>query len=110
MKRINVRALTECSVMIALSVVLGFIKVADMPYGGSVTPASMLPVLILAYRHGTKWGIGSALVASLLQALLGLKNFSYFGFVVNYKYFHSEIPLNNNITMGFHFRQWQIFS
>ena len=78
MKTQNVRALTECSIMIALSTVLSVFLLFEMPYGGSVTPASMLPVLILAYRHGTKWGVGSALVASLLQALLGLKNFSYF--------------------------------
>ena len=78
MKTQNVRALTECSIMVALSTVLSVFLLFEMPYGGSVTPASMLPVLILAYRHGTKWGIGSALVASLLQALLGLKNFSYF--------------------------------
>ena len=78
MKTQNVRALTECSIMIALSTVLSVFLLFEMPYGGSVTPASMLPVLILAYRHGTKWGIGSALIASLLQALLGLKNFSYF--------------------------------
>lgn len=78
MKTQNVRALTECSILVALSTVLSVFLLFEMPYGGSVTPASMLPVLILAYRHGTKWGIGSALVASLLQALLGLKNFSYF--------------------------------
>ena len=78
MKTQNVRALTECSIMIALSTVLSLFMIIEMPHGGSVTPASMLPVLILAYRHGTKWGIGSALIASLLQALLGLKNFSYF--------------------------------
>ena len=78
MKTQNLRALTECSIMIALSTVLSLFMIIEMPYGGSVTPASMLPVLILAYRHGTKWGVGSALIASLLQALLGLKNFSYF--------------------------------
>lgn len=78
MKTQNVRALTECSIMIALSTVLSLFVLIEMPYGGSVTPASMLPILILAYRHGTRWGIGSALVTSLLQALIGLKNFSYF--------------------------------
>lgn len=78
MKTQNVRALVECSIMIALSTVLSVFLLFEMPYGGSVTPASMLPILILAYRHGTGWGIGSALVSSLLQALLGLKNFSYF--------------------------------
>lgn len=78
MKRLNVRALTECSVMIALSVVLGFIKVADMPYGGSVTLASMLPIVIVAFRHGIGWGMGAATTNSLVQLITGIKYFSYF--------------------------------
>ena len=78
MKRMNVRALTECSVMIALSVVLGFIKVADMPYGGSVTLASMLPIVIVAFRHGIGWGMGAATTNSLVQLITGIKYFSYF--------------------------------
>ena len=78
MKRMNVRALTECSVMIALSVVLGFIKVAEMPYGGSVTLASMFPIVIVAYRHGFGWGMGAATANSLVQLISGIKYFSYF--------------------------------
>lgn len=70
--------LTECSIMIALSTVLSIIKIFELPYGGSITLASMLPIVILAYRHGVLIGSGSALAASLLQLLLGLKNFSYF--------------------------------
>ncbi len=76
--KINVRALTECSIMIALSTVLSVIKLFEMPYGGSITLASMLPIAVIAHRHNMKYGIGSALVASVIQLLLGLKNFSYF--------------------------------
>jgi thiamine transporter len=64
--------------MIALSVVLGFIKVADMPYGGSVTLASMLPIVIVAFRHGIGWGMGAATTNSLVQLITGIKYFSYF--------------------------------
>ncbi|MBQ8321418.1 MAG: energy-coupled thiamine transporter ThiT [Clostridia bacterium] len=74
----NVRILTECSIMIALSTVLSVIKLFEMPYGGSITLASMLPVAVIAHRHGFKYGISTALVASVIQLLLGLKNFSYF--------------------------------
>lgn len=72
------RILTECSVMIALTTVLSIIKLFEMPYGGSITPASMLPIVVIAHRYGTKVGFSSAVIASLIQALLGLKNFSYF--------------------------------
>ena len=64
--------------MIALSTVLSLIKIIDMPYGGSVTVASMLPIVIAAYRHGAIWGLGTAMVNSAMQLLLGLNNLSYF--------------------------------
>ena len=70
--------LTECSIMIALSTVLSIVEIFRMPYGGSITLASMLPIVILAFRHGVGVGSGSALVASLIQLLLGLKNFQPF--------------------------------
>ena len=46
-----VKRLTESSVMVALATVLSLLKLVEMPYGGSVTVASMLPVLIVSYRH-----------------------------------------------------------
>ena len=77
-KKTNLRALTECSIMIALSTVLSIVKLLEMPYGGSITLASMLPVAIVAHRHGIKHGAVTALSVSLIQMLLGMKNFSYF--------------------------------
>lgn len=76
--RTNLLAVAECSIMVALATVLSMLKLFELPYGGSITPASMLPIIIIAYRHGAKFGLGSAVVASGIQALLGLKNFSYF--------------------------------
>ena len=70
--------MTECSIMVALSTVLSLIKIIDMPYGGSVTVASMLPIVIAVYRHGASWGLGAALVNSAIQLLLGMNNLSYF--------------------------------
>ena len=70
--------LTECAIMIALSTVLSVFKLFEMPYGGSITLASILPLVVLSYRHRVRYGVPSALTASLIQALLGLKNFSYF--------------------------------
>ena len=70
--------LTECSLMIALSTVLSVFPLFEMPYGGSITLASFVPIVIAAYRHGAKYGLGTAAAASLMQMLLGMKNFSYF--------------------------------
>ena len=41
-------------VLVALGTALSFIKVFDLPYGGSITLCSMLPVMLFAYRAGTK--------------------------------------------------------
>lgn len=70
-------ALTECAVMIALAAVLSLIKIVDLPAGGSVTVASMLPIAIVAYRHGIGYGFLSATIYGLLQQLLGLSALSY---------------------------------
>lgn len=73
----NTLALCEGGIMIAISTVLAMLKIADMPVGGSVTFAQMLPIIIFAYRHGAGYGMGASLIASLIQLLLGLDNFSY---------------------------------
>ena len=65
------RALVECAILVALGTILSLIKLYEMPWGGSVTAASMLPLIIIGYRHGIKWGILSSIVYSLIQMLLG---------------------------------------
>lgn len=77
MKNKTVRTLTECAVMIALATVLSLIKIVDLPAGGSVTIASMLPVAVIAYRHGLGWGLGAGLVHGAIQQLLGLNSLSW---------------------------------
>ncbi len=73
----TVRALSESAVMIALAAVLSLLKIIDLPAGGSVTVASMLPIAVIAYRHGLSWGLLSATVYGMLQQLLGLSALSY---------------------------------
>lgn len=73
----TVRALIEGAMMVALATVLSIFKIIEMPYGGSVTLASMLPMVIYAYRHGVLKGIGAGAVYAVLQQLLGLNTLSY---------------------------------
>ena len=59
-------------IMVAMATVLGFLKLWEAPYGGSITVCSMLPILFFGYRCGLKWGLGAGLVNSALQLLLGM--------------------------------------
>ncbi len=69
--------IVESALMVALATGLSVIKLLDLPYGGSVTVASMLPLIIIAYRYGVKWGLLTGLVYGIIQQLLGLDNLSY---------------------------------
>ncbi len=59
-------------VLVALGTVLSFIKVFELPQGGSITLCSMLPVMLFAYLCGTKWGLAAGFTHSVLQLLFGL--------------------------------------
>ena len=65
------RVLVECALMIAIGTVLANIKIYTLPNGGSVTLFSMLPFVLVSFRHGVKWGLFTGFVNSLLQMLLG---------------------------------------
>ena len=71
------KALNESAILVALATILSIIKIIDLPYGGSVTLASMVPIVIISYRHGVGYGLGAGLVFGILQQLLGLKTLSY---------------------------------
>lgn len=57
--------------MTALSVILSFIKIFDLPYGGSITLFSMLPVMFAGYAYGAKWGVISGAVLGTVQCISG---------------------------------------
>lgn len=72
------RRLTETAIMIAVATVLSYITIYNLPMGGSITLFSQIPIVIIGYRYGFKWGAFSGILYGLLQMLLqGLTNFSY---------------------------------
>jgi thiamine transporter len=60
--------------MVAMSVVLSMLPSVSLPFGGSVSWFSTLPVIAVSLRHGVRWGILAALVYSITQLLLGMAN------------------------------------
>lgn len=63
----DVRALTYGALCICVSFVLSYIKLFSAPQGGSVTLASMLPLLWYSNRYGWKKGLIAGLAYGLLQ-------------------------------------------
>ena len=59
-KTTNVKRLTTSAIMLAMATVLAlvcaYIPFLNLPFGGGFTIASMLPIVIISYMYGMKWG------------------------------------------------------
>lgn len=65
------KMLATGAVCIAMSVLLAAIRLYRLPNGGSITPASMLPIFLFAWIYGVPAGISAGLVHGILQLTLG---------------------------------------
>ena len=63
-----------CALMVAVATVLSVIKIYRLPFGGSVTAFSMLPILIVGYAFGPGWGLATGLVHGIIQLVFGAVN------------------------------------
>lgn len=62
------KKITESAILVCLATVLSiFPKFSFLPLGGSITICSMLPIAMIAYKYGVKWGLISSAVFSLIQ-------------------------------------------
>ena len=71
------KRLTESAMLLALAIVQELVSKAfipEMPFGGQVTLVSMLPVVLISYRHGVKWGLVSGVCYAMIEMVLGAKN------------------------------------
>ena len=76
----KISTLTECAVMLALAFALSYAKLFEMPMGGSVTVASMLPIMLISVKYGVTTGLATAFTYSLtqlLQAVMSANVFPY---------------------------------
>jgi len=65
---LRIRALCEGAILVALAFVMSFIKLYELPNGGSLTPA-MFPILLYALRWGLPQGLTAGFVFGLLQLI-----------------------------------------
>ncbi|MDD2956500.1 MAG: energy-coupled thiamine transporter ThiT [Oscillospiraceae bacterium] len=68
-KNSKTRILVECALIVALTVVLELIPMPSWPNGGKVT-FSMIPVIFLSYRYGSRWGLLTGFATSLIQMII----------------------------------------
>lgn len=72
MSNIKTKVLVEGAAMVALATVLSFITIFKLPWGGSITLLSMLPIVLFSIRRGVKAGLAASLTYSLLQLFQGI--------------------------------------
>ena len=72
------KMLVTGAVCLAMSYLLSYLTLWEMPMGGSVTLVSMLPVLFVGIKHGTKWGLGTSLLFALVQLIQGIASGNVF--------------------------------
>ena len=70
------KRLTESAMLLAVAIVLEFVSklfIPEMPFGGQITLVSMLPVVLISYRHGVKWGLVAGVAYAMLEMAIGAK-------------------------------------
>ena len=70
------KRITESAMLLAVAIVLELVSkmfIPEMPFGGQITLVSMLPVVLISYRHGVKWGLVAGLTYAVLEMALGAK-------------------------------------
>ena len=83
-EKFDTRVLAEMAIAIALATVLSYIKIFSMPYGGSVTLGSMVPILLISFRRDVKIGVITGVIYGLVQMILDGWFYSPVGMALDY--------------------------
>ena len=70
------KRLTESAMLLSVAIVLELVSkmfIPELPFGGQVTLVSMLPVVLISYRHGVKWGLVSGAAYAMIEMAIGAK-------------------------------------
>lgn len=82
----DTKVLAEMAITIALATVLSYIKIFNMPYGGSVTLGSMVPILLIAFRRDVKVGVTTGIIYGFVQMFLDGWFYSPVGMFLDYPF------------------------
>lgn len=78
------KLLATGAMCVALAFVLSCITVYRMPNGGSITPASMLPIILFAWIYGPVPGIAAGMMDGVIQLIQGVYVVHPFQFLLDY--------------------------
>ena len=70
------KRLTESAMLISVAIVLELVSkmiIPEMPFGGQITMVSMLPIVLISYRHGVRWGLTAGFGYALIEMAIGTK-------------------------------------
>ena len=67
MSKNKTKILVEGAVMVALATVLSYVRVYRLPWGGSITLLSMLPIVLFSIRRGLGAGLTVSFVFSFIS-------------------------------------------
>ena len=93
------KRITESAMLLAVAIVLELVAkmvIPEMPFGGQITLVSMLPVVLISYRHGVKWGLVAGVTYAVLEMALGAKTVAA---AFQPGYFGDEVMLLNAFIM-----------
>lgn len=79
-KLTKTHSLAESAIMLALSISLFAVSDAlpwPFLYGGGFSLFGQVPIIIVSYRHGLKYGMVASAGLALFEMMMGFKNFSY---------------------------------
>ena len=65
------RKLSQGAAAVAMAAVLSMVILYQLPNGGSVTAASMAPIILYSFFYGPKWGLLTSFAYALIQMLMG---------------------------------------
>lgn len=63
------KSIAYAGICIALSFALSYLRIVKMPQGGSITVASLLPLMIYSFMFGTKKGVFAGMIYGIMQAV-----------------------------------------
>lgn len=68
-KGFDSKSVSYAAVCVAMSFALSYLRLWKMPQGGSITAASLLPLMVYSYMFGVRKGVFAGLIYGILQAV-----------------------------------------